>query len=478
MGRIIGRKVEQSELQRCKNSDHSEFVIVYGRHRIGKTYLIRQFFSDKYAFSYVGIRGVSQQQQLSGFAESLREYGKLPLSPKIDNWFQAFDALRSLLEQKQDGSKKVVFIDEMPWMDHAKSNFVSAIERFWNGWAAHRDDILLIACGSATSWIADKLIFNTGGLHNRVTKRIYLRPFTLQETEEYLRVQGCQWDRFQVAQCYMALGGVPWYLSLLHADESLAQNIDRLFFRKNSDLREEFAELYHSLFNRPENYISIVKALAGRLSGMTRQEISKHIGLTGSGLTRLLENLERCDFILGYRRFGSKRNGVVYRLSDFYTLFYFRFVADDRSYDEQWWEHHLTSPQIITWQGYSFELLSMIHLQQIKQALGINGIASDISTWRSTDANHPYQIDLIIDRADRIVNLCEMKFSVSRYVIERDYEQRLRDRLAVFLAETKTRKSPLITFVTTYGVLPGRHSGVVQNQVTLDDLFLPNIVGR
>lgn len=468
---LIGRKKEAQELQRCLESSKSEFVVVYGRRRIGKTYLIRQFFKDKYAFSYVGIREISLKKQLQNFAVALQQYSQAPFAPSLQDWFDAFNSLQQLLEQQPSEQKKIVFIDEMPWMDRAKSNFVSALEHFWNSWATQRTDICFIACGSATSWIADKLIYNTAGLHNRITSRIYLRPFTLAEVEQYLQAEGCQWNRLQIAQCYMAMGGVPYYLTLLHTNESLMHNIDRLFFRKNAELREEFDELYHSLFRNATHYIDIVRTLAERRSGMTRQEISEKTGIVGANLTRTLHNLERCDFILGYNKFGVKKNSVVFHLSDFYTLFYLRFVANDRSHDELWWQHNMTSPSVIVWQGYSFELLCMLHLPQIKQALGISGIATSVSTWRSNSPEHPYQIDLLIDRSDRIINLCEIKFSIDRFVIDPDYAMRLRDRRALFISATKTRRTPLITFITTYGILPNQHSSVVQHEITLDALF-------
>ena len=278
-------------------------------------------------------------------------------------------------------------------------------------------------------------------------------------------------DRKDVVSAYMIFGGAPYYWTLIEKGASLSQNIDRLFFRKNAELREEFDELYQSLFKRAANYIEVVKALAQRHAGMTRQEISVHTGMTGSGLTRVLDQLERCDFILGYQKFGTKKNNVIYRLSDFYTLFYLRFVATDRTHDEQWYTHNMLSPQVINWQGYSFELLCMLHLPQLKQALGISGIAASVSTWRSSQSEHPYQVDLLIDRSDRIINLCEMKFSNDRYIIDRDYEMRLRDRRALFMSETKTRKTPVITLVTTYGIMPSKHASVVQSEVVLDQLF-------
>jgi AAA+ ATPase superfamily predicted ATPase len=469
MNKLIGRYKELEELKRCCGSDQSEFVIVYGRRRIGKTFLVRQFTGDKYAFSYVGVRDISQRQQLDNFALSLQQYGKTAFAPALTNWMDAFLQLRKLLERRS--GRKIVFIDEMPWMDKSKSDFISALENFWNGWAAAQGDICFIACGSATSWMTDKLIYNTAGLHNRITSHIYLRPFTLAETEEYLEALGCHWDRFQIAQCYMAMGGVPYYLSLIHPRESLMQNIDRLYFHKNAELREEFFELYHSLFKNAIRYIDVVKTLATKRQGMTRQEISKHLNITGSGLTHILSQLERCDFILGYSSFGNQKNNVIYRLTDFYTLFYLQFVSQNRSQDENWWEHNMNSPQVRAWQGFSFELLCMLHLQQIKRSLSIGGIATTTSSWRSRNSEHHYQIDMVIDRSDRIINLCEMKFSINRYMIDKDYEMLLRDRMAWFVAETKTRKTPVITMITTYGVMPNKHAGIVQSEVTLDGLF-------
>lgn len=469
MNKLIGRREEIKELERCYRSDRSEFVIVYGRRRIGKTFLVRQFMRDQYAFSYVGVRNMSTRQQLDNFAIALKQYSGSPFVPTLKDWMDAFNHLKAIVEAQK--GRKVIFIDEMPWMDKAKSNFVNALENFWNGWAASRNDICLIACGSATSWMTDKLIYNTGGLHNRITSRIYLRPFTLAEAEEYLEAAGCKWDRLQIAQCYMAMGGIPYYLSLIRPQDSLMQNIDRLYFGKNAELREEFGELYFSLFKNANPYLDIVKLLSTKRKGMTRQEISKQLNVTGSGLTRILSHLERCDFILGYSAFGGKKNNVIYRLTDFYTLFYLHFIANDRSQDKHWWEHNMNSSQVKAWQGNTFELLCMIHLQQIKYGLGISGIATSTSSWRSRSSEHNYQIDMVIDRSDRIINLCEMKFSVNRFIITKDYDLLLRDRMAWFVAETKTHKSPVITMITTYGVMPNKHAGVAQKQITLDDLF-------
>ena len=366
----------------------------------------------------------------------------------------------------------MVFFDEMPWIDTPRSSFVDALEYFWNAWAAQRSDILFIACGSATSWMVNKLVKNQGGLHNRITAQIYLRPFNLGECESFLHEYGCHWDRYTILQCYMALGGVPFYMSLLNPSESLVQNIDRLFFQKNAAMKEEFDELFNALFTHAEKYIDVVMALAGKREGMIRAEIIEKTKISGGGLSTILENLERCDFIETYSKFKSSIRNTVYRLSDPYTLFYFKFVHNNNSKDEHYWSSNMNTPMIRSWQGFSFETVCMSHLSQIKKALGISGMSTNACSWRKpVGENDGAQIDLLIDRSDRIINICEMKFSEKPYSITKAYANDLRMKMAVFTDATHIRKSLALTMITTYGVLPGIHSGIVQNEVTMDDLF-------
>lgn len=358
-------------------------------------------------------------------------------------------------------------------MDSPKSDFVPALELFWNGWANMRDDIVLIACGSATSWMVDKVFHNRGGLFNRITRHLYLKPFTLNEVEKLLHSQGIQWDRYQIAQCYMALGGVPFYLTLLNRSESLSQNIDRLFFSsENAPLRMEYSELYSALFKDPEKYMTIVKALSAKRDGMTRNELIEQCGFGGSSITKVLSDLERCDFIFGYSQFGNKTKNTLYRIKDFYTLFYYKFVEKDDGKDNCRWSHILQSQQVRIWQGFSFELLCLLHLDQIKYKLHIDVISNYSSSWRSSDPNNPAQIDLVIQRGDRIINLCEMKFSSSPYSIVKDYEMRLRERIGLFVNQTHTRCGIHITMVTTFGMVRNSHyHSIVNSEVCLDDLF-------
>ena len=312
MERRIGRDRECEELSRAMESSRSEFVVLYGRRRIGKTFLVRSFFKDRFDFHYVGAHKAKTVVQLQNFRKALIRYGDNANIPSFSNWMEAFEYLASWLERMEPAKRKILFFDEMPWIDAKQSDFVAALEYFWNSWVSMRDDIFLIACGSATSWMADKLIDNPGGLHNRITRRIYLRPFTLHECEEYLESRGFDWDRYQIIQCYMALGGVPFYWSLLEKEFSLPQNIDRLCFRMDGMLRTEFDELYSALFSNAERYISVVRTLANHREGMTREEIMEATRLTGGNLSKVLKNLERCDFITSYAQFGL----LVASLSD------------------------------------------------------------------------------------------------------------------------------------------------------------------
>ena len=471
---LIARQQECDALRACVESDESEFVIVCGRRRIGKTFLVEQFFESRYDFKYVGGHNMRTRDQLKNFAKALKRYAGGE-QYEFKDWFEAFDALEEYLDTLPRDRKRVIFIDEMPWMDTSRSNFVSALENFWNGWACGEYNILLVATGSATSWMTDKLIRNKGGLHNRIRTRIYLNRFTLKETEEYLRSLGSSWDRFQILQSYMLTGGVPYYISLFDTKKTLAENIDMLCFSPNGALKDEFDELFSAIFQVAESYQDVVRVLAGNRGGLTRKEISKKTKVDGGTLTRVLKNLERCDFIGRTAQFGNKAKDVVYRLTDYYLLFYFRFLEKNLSKDNDWWIHHLNSQEISIWMGLTFELICMQHHRQIKRVLGISGMATSVYTWRCVgDPEKGFpgtQIDMIIERADRMIHLCEMKFSKNTYDITNDYEKKLRERMWVFDTATGNRIPVVFTFVTTYGLGAGKHNSLVHSEVTMDDLF-------
>lgn len=471
MAKIIGRKAELAELQQLYDSKKSEFVALYGRRRVGKTYLVRNAFEGRINFQFSATANSKMSIQLTYFNIALQEASGREL-PLAGNWIQAFQQLIDYLQNLPEG-RKVVFIDEMPWLDTPKSDFMPALEHFWNSWASVRTDILLIVCGSASSWITNKLINNKGGLHNRITQRIKLQQFTLRECEEYLQELEISWERRDIAACYMIIGGIPFYWSLLKKGKSLAQNIDYLFFSEISPLRDEFRNLYASLFKHHEKYVQIVELLASKASRLLRSEIVEQLGdNSGGGLTRILDDLETCGFIRKVYHLGNKVQNAVYQLADFYTLYYFHFLKTPVIKTANWWSTMQNTPAFSAWSGYAFEQVCIAHTHSILQSLSIGGVQSNIFPWRSKQKKGGAQIDLIIDRNDNVVNLCEMKYVNKSFSISADYAEELRNKIDVFQQETKCRKSIFLTMITTYGLATNKYSGMVQNSLTIDDLFL------
>lgn len=481
MQKFIGREKELSTLQKCVGSDKSEFVVIYGRRRIGKTFLVRTFFSDTYTFYFVGSRNDSTKVQLINFSKALKQAGSNQ-NDIPQNWSDAFDQLAIFLESRPSKKRKVLFFDEMPWIDRKQSDFVKALEYFWNSWVARRDDILLIACGSATSWMVNNLIQNQGGLHNRITRQIHLQPFTLHETKLYLTSRNFDYSDYQIAQCYMTFGGVPFYLSLLEPNLSLDQNINMLFFKSQAPMQQEFDELYNALFSKADKYIAVVQALSQKKKGLSRDELIKITGVSGGRLTQILTNLERSDFITTYSQFGNTSHNSIYKLTDFYTLFYYKFVYNNHTKDDDYWMHHFNDTSVKVWQRFAFELLSFTHIAQIRKALGISGIATSISTWRNitvsqkdkqnNSQNEGAQIDLLIDRIDKMIHLCEIKFSENEYTITKAYAEKLRKRAQIFKEQTKTTKALVHTFITVNGVKVNPYSSLIHSQITIKDLFI------
>lgn len=468
---FISRRQEIRLLQAIKDSGEAEFVAVYGRRRVGKTYLIQQFFDNKFAFSATGILEGTREEELFAFTSALIAVGYTGSQPKT--WLEAFEGLKSVLERQPHKGRQVIYIDELPCFDTPKSGFVRALGHFWNTWAALRKDVILIVCGSATSWMIENIVNDHGGLHDRTTHTIYLRQFTLAETESYLQTKKIHWPRQMIVETYMMLGGVPYYLSLLNPQESLAQNIDRLYFHKNSELGQEYQRLYASLFKSPESYIRIVEILGKNKQGLTRGEIAEKLKISSSGtLSKQLENLEYCDIIRRYvTKIGGrlKTNEAYYQLVDLFTLFHFTFSK--KLTTEDYWEQRLNTPVLNSWQGLAFEHVCMVHIRQVRHALGLDKIAVEYYSWRSSTAPRA-QVDMIIERADRLVNLCEIKYTQSEYTITSNEDLKVRNRTAAFVRETKTRNGILPTWITPFGLFHNEYSVSVQYQVTLDDLFV------
>lgn len=471
--RLIGRNREKDVLMQCTESKRPEFLVVYGRRRVGKTYLVREFFGGRFSFYATGYAEKKTDAQLKAFHESLTAYGDSHTRAPED-WFEAFRRLRELLSAQEvyrepNCQKRLVFLDELPWMDTARSDFKGALDYFWNSWGSAQEDLLFIVCGSATSWIIEHLLMDTGGFYHRVTRRILLEPFSLRECEELLSFNGIAWTRAQQTECYMVFGGIPYYLNLLDSRYSLAQNIEELCFKSYGELKNEFDILFRSLFKKPEKHIAIIRSLSKRRQGMTRKELSgeKAVG-GGSVLTKNLEELEQCGFIRKYRNYVKRKNEAMFQIVDPFTLFSLSFIKKGKT--DSWLGYHNT-PGYYAWRGNSFEMVCLNHIPQIKDALGISGVGTQEYAWRSRDAMHGAQIDLLIDRNDGIINLCEMKYTNGEYEISREEHHNLENRRAVFQRETNCKKAVHILLISATDVKRGMYADIAQNMITGDMLF-------
>ena len=473
MEKIVGRKEEIAVLNALKNSNKSEFVAVYGRRRVGKTFLIRNVFEEPFSFQLTGTANVNLKNQLMNFHTAFVKVNPAKASktpPKT--WFDAFNQLSLLLETQPTG-KKTIFLDELPWLDTPQSNFKSALEHFWNSWASYRSDVLLVVCGSAASWIINELINNRGGLHNRLTERILLQPFTLTETEDFLKLKNGNYDRYQLLELYMVMGGIPYYLDNVQVNRSVAQNIDRLFFVESGILATEYANLYRSLFNEYDKHTTIVEALSQKVKGLTRKEILTLTKLPDGGTTtKVLDELAQSGFIKKYLPFGKGKRDALYQLIDPFTLFYMSFVKDTMAEGEGAWLAQLDNPKWQAWSGYAFEFLCRYHVKNIKKHLGIGSVYAEISNWRSQAKSGGAQIDMLIDRKDRVINLCEMKFSTKPFTITKAYADNLRHKMMVFKQETNTLKTLFLTIIAAHGLTENQYSQqLVQDALDMNALF-------
>lgn len=474
---FVGRKVQLAELRRILHSDRPEFIAVYGRRRVGKTVLIKEAADNNFAFYFTAANNVSKSEQITNFILRLKKYSGIDNLPIPKSWFEAFALLGDYLDSLPKEENKVIFIDELPWADSPKSGFLGAFENFWNTRCAGNNDIKLIACGSATSWIINKIINNRGGLHNRLTHQFIVEPFTLQESQEYFQAYGFRLSEEKIVEIYMVLGGIPYYFSLLDNSESIARNIDRLFFSRTGALKSEFEKLYAALFHHPGTHLDVVRILAKKGIGLTRQEIIEKLKITSNGtFSKVLRELEECGFIRAYRPFKTSQKDnstkILYQLLDLYSLFYLKFVENNDYQDSDFWTSHYRDPILNVWRGLAFEKLCLWHIPQIKEALGIAGISARVCAWHGKNEDgEKAQIDLLIDRKDDVVNICEMKYHANEFSITKKYAQELENKIDIFLQATRTRKTPVVTFITNGGIKNNQYSDVVQKEVKISQLF-------
>jgi uncharacterized protein len=472
---LIGRKRQIAALKEVQDSPKPELVALIGRRRVGKTYLVKQVYGQQIDFEMVGTQHGNLATQIQNFVLRIgRAFPDFTIRQKPASWIEAFDLLGRALETVPKTGKKIIFLDELPWLDTKRSNFIAGLGYFWNSWAVNQR-IVVVICGSAASWMIKKVINDKGGLHNRVTRRIFLHPFTLAETEEFCQAKQINLNRFHLLQIYMVMGGIPMYLEQLKKGLSAVQNIHEICFDPDGYLYDEFDRLFASLFDNHQQHIAVIRALAGRRSGLTRQEIISGTKFSNGGmLSDILSELEQSGFISIYNGYGKKVKESLYRLTDFYTHFYLTFIEPLGRHSKVNFKELSDLPKWKSWNGYAYENLSLSHTDQILKSLGINGISTSVGSFvaKPTDGADGAQIDLLIDRSDQSIHICEIKFSSNAYELTKKEAENLRQKKAVFQHQTKTNKHLFITLITTFPPVKNDHLlNWVDQVVTVDDLF-------
>lgn len=477
---IIGRSNEIKELEGYLKSSKSEFVAIYGRRRVGKSFLVEEVYKNKIVFraigSYIKDEGnkTYKQIQLDHFYDSLLDSGLSGEFPRPTCWREAFRLLKRLIESVKS-RRKVIFLDELPWLAGPQSSeLIMELGYFWNSWADRQRNVVLVVCGSATSWMLDNVIHDYGGLHGRLTGMIKLLPFTLSECEKYYKKNGFHLSRYEMAISYMVFGGVPYYLDRMNKEKNLSENIDAFFFN-DPKIHQEFKDVYTGLYATSERYIDVVKALGGRFYGMTRKEIAEAIGIESGGtLSKILSNLYESGITREYPRYGKERVETVYQLKDFFSLFYLHYIQG-KGTDAGSWRMMQRTPSFYSWAGNTFELLCIEHLPQIKEKLRIATISRNYC-WRGIAPNGSTpQVDLILEwDGERTDYLCEIKFSEHEFTIDKQYEKELANKIDGYLnsKQHKSTHSIQLVMITTSGATENEHYKDVNQQVTLNDLFI------
>lgn len=484
---LIAREEEVRILKKLHASDKAEFLALYGRRRVGKTYLIRNFFENKkdvVFFNVTGSKNGSMFEQLAHFTDQISKvfYDGVNLQPQ-KNWDETFKSLTVILEKQPKDKKIILFFDELPWMATKRSRLLEALDYYWNQFWSNDKRIKLILCGSSASWIINKIINNKGGLHNRVTRQIHLEPFNLTQTKLFLDTIGIKLNHRQVLLLFMVMGGVPYYLSQVEKGLSAAQVIERLAFSKKSFLLNEFDNLFSSLFEDSDIYVKIIRLLAKHPYGIGErtllEKIGKHaIGGTGS---KKLEELEQTGFIMSFKPLFHKKKGFYYRLTDEYTLFYLKWIEpikgslQKESLDYNNWQAMQNTSEWCSWLGYAFETVCYKHIAKIKKSLGLT-VMSFASSWRYVpkkgSKNKGAQIDLLFDREDDSITICEIKYNDKPFVITKDYAEILQRKMRVLKEQTRTKKHLFMALITTNGLKRNSYADdLVSGVIVLDDFF-------
>lgn len=481
---IIGRTREQNILRELLKSSKAELLAIYGRRRVGKTFLVRNFFENESCvlFYCSGIKEGRIADQINEFAKQIGKtfYNGASITAR-KCWLDAFEDLSKAIEQISKSKKVVLFFDELPWMATPRSKLLQALDYYWNRYWSHDQRLKLIVCGSSASWIIDKIINNKGGLYNRITRTINLEPFSLKEADLFLLTNGLQLNQNQVLDLYMILGGIPHYLGLLRKGLSITQNIDELCFQKDGALVKEFDRLFSSLFDGAEICTNLIRTIAKHRYGIGQAQLIKESGVSdGGGTERKLKELEEAGFVTKFIPFGHQEKGIYYKVIDEFTLFYLRWIEPNlktilkQNQSNSYWLAKSKSPHWKSWSGLAFESICYKHLTQIQKALNIPD-GADIGTWRYTPRKEDYkgtQIDLLFDRNDKAITICEIKFNEQSFSIDKDYAHNLLNKVEIYRKQTRTIKQIFLAMIVSNGLKPSMYSEeIIHNVVTLKDFF-------
>ena len=470
---LVGREFESTKMLSFLETQESELLAVIGRRRVGKTFLVKKVYQNELIFHITGLQDVSKKLQIQNFVEARNDFfpESVPFAVP-ENWLSAFAQLKQILG-KPKKKKRVLFFDELPWLAANSSEFLKAFDHFWNSWAIDQN-LVVVICGSSASWMITNIINHKGGLHNRVTQKIHLQPFTLQETEKYFTAKSIAMPRQNLIQLYMTTGGIPYYLKEIQKGETAVQAINNMFLGKSAPLFGEFDNLYKALYSNHEKHIAVIRALATKWNGLTRAEIIEKSKLnTGGAITTILEELEASGFINSYSYYRKKQRESIYRLTDEYSLFYIHFIEPNKN-SRDYWLKKFNTPTAKSWGGYAFETLCMKHISGIKQALGISGILTDESSFykQKDDETEGCQIDMLIDRADNAINICEMKYYDGLYSLTNKDIEDLQRKRNVFQQTIKTKKQLFITLITAQGLVANPNSYLIDKHLDANALFL------
>ncbi|MDN3506935.1 MAG: ATP-binding protein [Simkaniaceae bacterium] len=480
---IFGRKEEIASFRSILSSKEAEFLALYGRRRVGKTFLVREFFSNK--GMYVEITGQKDgelHQQLENFSRQFSKgfYDNIPLQPP-KSWKEAFSLLTTHIQKIPKRQKCILFFDELPWLAGRKSGFMQALDFYWNRYWSSSKNLIVIVCGSAASWMLDHLVNAKGGLHNRLTKTILLKPFNLTESSEYLKHRHVNLNTKQFCDIYMTCGGIPYYLKQIEKGKSATQNINRLCFQKDGLLYNEFDRIFPALFNHSEQHFSIIKAIASASSGISREDLLKKTKMASGGTFRKrLHELEAAGFIQAYCPYGFKRKSQFYRLIDEYVLFYLHWIYPIKlkgiEQGKTYWQTKAKTPSVLSWAGYAFEMICLKHVDEIRKSLGLEGIHIEIGSYRyvpkTKSKERGVQIDLLFDREDGVITLCEIKYSQKKLVFDKSMAKQLAEKIDRFEKHFSTTKSVSLAMITMHGIKPTYWAEeLVDDEVVFEELI-------